>query len=99
MRKRARTRQADRLQIDVERAAAGNPALMTSELRVTLADHVDVSRGDLIARADAPASVADQFEATVVWMGEQPMLRCRTYLMKIGTRTVAATIGRLAGRS
>jgi bifunctional enzyme CysN/CysC len=58
---------------------------------LTLADEIDVSRGDLIARADAPASVADQFEATVIWMGEEPMLGGRSYLMQIGARTATAT--------
>ena len=56
------------------------------------------SRGDLIVAADAPAEVADQFEATIVWMGEQPMLRGRTYAMKIGAKTVAATIAPLKYR-
>jgi bifunctional enzyme CysN/CysC len=36
--------------------------------------------------------VADAFEATLVWMHEDPMLQGRAYLMKIGTRTVAATV-------
>jgi bifunctional enzyme CysN/CysC len=59
---------------------------------LTLADEVDISRGDVISAADAPAEVADQFEATVVWMNDQPMLRGRNYLMKIGTKTVTATV-------
>ena len=41
---------------------------------LTLADEIDVSRGDVIAAADAPPRVADQFEATIVWMDEEPML-------------------------
>jgi bifunctional enzyme CysN/CysC len=36
--------------------------------------------------------VADQFEATLIWMHEQPMLAGRQYLMKIGTRMVNATL-------
>jgi bifunctional enzyme CysN/CysC len=59
---------------------------------VTLADEVDVSRGDILTLADSPVEVADQFEATVIWMHEQPMLPGRSYLLKIGTRTVQATI-------
>jgi bifunctional enzyme CysN/CysC len=70
-------------------AAAGH------SVTVTLTDEVDVSRGDVLALADAPASVADQFEATVVWMHEQPMLPGRSYLLKLGTQTVAATIAPL----
>ena len=57
-----------------------------------LRDEVDASRGDVIARADAPAEVADQFEVTVVWMNEQPLLRGRSYLMKVGAKTTNVTI-------
>jgi bifunctional enzyme CysN/CysC len=60
-----------------------------------LSDEVDVSRGDVLAAADSPPAVADQFEATVVWMHEQAMLQGRSYLMKIGTRTVGATVAPL----
>ncbi len=59
---------------------------------VTLEDEVDISRGDVISAADAPAEVADQFECTIVWMAEEPMLPGRAYLLKLGTRTVNATI-------
>jgi len=59
---------------------------------VTLTDEVDVSRGDVLAHLDSPPAVADQFEATVVWMHERPMLQGRSYLMKIGAQTVTATI-------
>jgi bifunctional enzyme CysN/CysC len=72
---------------DLEQASVGQ------SITLTLADEVDVSRGDLIVKADAPAEVANQFEATVVWMHEAALLRGRTYLMKIGTKTVTATIG------
>jgi bifunctional enzyme CysN/CysC len=67
-------------------------ALAGQSVTLTMTDEVDVSRGDVICAADAPADVADQFEATIVWMHEQPMLRGRSYLMKIGARTVTATI-------
>ena len=49
----------------------------------------------MLVAADAPPDVADQFEATVVWMNEQPMLPGRSYLLKIGTQTVAATVAPL----
>jgi bifunctional enzyme CysN/CysC len=42
----------------------------------------------VLAAADDPPAVADQMEAHIVWMGEHEMLPGRTYLMKIGTRTV-----------
>jgi bifunctional enzyme CysN/CysC len=71
---------------DVDEAVAGQ------SVTLTLADELDVSRGDVIAHADAPPQVADQFEATLVWMAEQPMLPGRSYLMKVGTKTVTATV-------
>jgi bifunctional enzyme CysN/CysC len=74
---------------DLAEAVAGQ------SITLTLADEIDVSRGDLISAADASAEVADQFEATVVWMSDQPMLRGRNYLMKIGTKTVTATVAPL----
>jgi bifunctional enzyme CysN/CysC len=58
-------------------------------------DEIDISRGDVISAADSPAEVAHQFEATVVWMSDQPMLRGRNYLMKIGAKTVTATVAPL----
>jgi bifunctional enzyme CysN/CysC len=73
---------------DLDDAVAGQ------SVTLTLADDIDISRGDVIAAADDPPGVADQFEAHVVWMGEHEMLPGRPYLLKIGTRTVGATIGR-----
>jgi bifunctional enzyme CysN/CysC len=67
-------------------------AVAGQAVTLTLADEIDVSRGDVIAAADAPAPVGDQFEATVVWMADEPLLRGRTYLMRVGTRSVTATI-------
>jgi bifunctional enzyme CysN/CysC len=67
-------------------------AVANQSVTLTLTDEVDVSRGDVLSAVDAPAEVADQFEATIVWMSDQPMLRGRDYLMKIGTRTVTATV-------
>jgi len=59
---------------------------------LTLADEIDISRGDVIAQVATPAPVADQFDATVVWMSDEPMLTGRPYLFKCATRTVTATI-------
>ena len=67
-------------------------AVANQSVTLTLTDEVDISRGDVIARIEAPAPSADQFEATIVWMSDQPMLPGRNYLMKIGTKTVTATV-------
>jgi bifunctional enzyme CysN/CysC len=70
-------------------------AFAGQSVTLTLGDEIDASRGDVIAGVDAPPETADSFEATIVWMDEKPMLRGRTYLMRIGTRTVGATIAPL----
>jgi bifunctional enzyme CysN/CysC len=67
-------------------------AVAGQSITLTLNDEIDISRGDLISSAGAPAEVADQFEATLVWMSEEPMLPGRQYLLKIGTNTVNATV-------
>ena len=54
------------------RTATSTQAVAGQSVTLTLADEVDCSRGDVIAAADAPPEVADQFEATIVWMAEEP---------------------------
>jgi bifunctional enzyme CysN/CysC len=71
---------------DLERAVAGQ------SVTITLTDEVDVSRGDVLAVASDPPQVSDQFEATLVWMDDEHMLPGRPYLLKIGARTVGASI-------
>jgi bifunctional enzyme CysN/CysC len=71
---------------DLECAVAGQ------SVTLMLDQQIDISRGDLIASSDSLPQVADQFEATIVWMHEEPMLQGRAYLMKLGTRTVSATV-------
>ncbi|MCW0183059.1 MAG: sulfate adenylyltransferase subunit CysN [Zavarzinia sp.] len=67
-------------------------AVAGQSITLTLADEIDISRGDVISRTDAPAHVADQFEATLVWMSDAPMLPGRPYLLKIGATTVSASV-------
>jgi bifunctional enzyme CysN/CysC len=67
-------------------------AVSGQAITLTLTDEVDASRGDMISAATSPAEVADQFETTLVWMSEEAMLPGRPYLLKIGTRTLNATI-------
>ncbi|MEI7688359.1 MAG: adenylyl-sulfate kinase, partial [Planctomycetota bacterium] len=74
---------------DLDEAVAGQ------SITLTLETEIDVSRGDVIASRETPPETAQQFEATIVWMHEEPMLQGRTYLMKIGTRTASATISPL----
>ncbi|MGH8809924.1 MAG: adenylyl-sulfate kinase, partial [Noviherbaspirillum sp.] len=66
-------------------------AVSGQSVTLTLDDEIDISRGDVLATVDALPGVADQFEATLVWMSDEPMLPGRPYLLKLGTRTVTAT--------
>jgi bifunctional enzyme CysN/CysC len=61
-------------------------------IALTFAADVDCSRGDLIAAPDPAPQVADAFEADLIWMAEEPLLPGRQYLLKLGTRTVPATV-------
>ena len=74
---------------DLDRAVAGQ------SVTVTLTDEIDISRGEVIASVKEPPGVGEQFEATIVWMAEEPMLRGRNYLMRVGTSVVGATIAPL----
>ncbi|HTG39447.1 sulfate adenylyltransferase subunit CysN [Sphingomonas sp.] len=67
-------------------------AVAGQSVMLTLADEIDCSRGDVLAAAEQPPQGADQFQAMVVWMDGEAMLPGRAYWMKIGTRTVSATV-------
>jgi bifunctional enzyme CysN/CysC len=71
---------------DITKAQAGQ------SVTLTLADEIDVSRGDVLAAPVSRPSVADQFEATVVALHESSVLPGRSYLMKIGTQLATATV-------
>ncbi|MBS1838817.1 MAG: adenylyl-sulfate kinase, partial [Actinobacteria bacterium] len=71
---------------DLDEAVAGQ------SVTVTLADEIDVSRGDVLVAAGAPCKVADRFRADVVWMDDAEMLPGRSYLLKVGATTAQATL-------
>ncbi|WP_114954844.1 sulfate adenylyltransferase subunit CysN [Sphingosinicella terrae] len=71
---------------DLDEADAGQ------SITVTLADEIDCSRGSVLVAADDPPQVADQFEATLVWMSDEEMLAGRSYLLKLATQTVNARV-------
>ena len=77
---------------DVEQVAAGEA------VTVTLADEIDISRGDVMVAAggDHPPQVLDAFEADVVWMSDQQLLTGRQYDIKLATQTVGASVESLA---
>jgi bifunctional enzyme CysN/CysC len=65
---------------------------------LTLEDEIDLSRGDLLVRPEMPAEFADQFAAHLVWMKDEPLVPGRSYWLKLGTRTVSATVTALKHR-
>jgi bifunctional enzyme CysN/CysC len=71
---------------EIDEATAG------LSVTLTLADEIDISRGDILAAPNSPPGVSDQFEATLVWMNEAPLLPGRPYLLKIGAKTVSASV-------
>jgi bifunctional enzyme CysN/CysC len=71
---------------DLTEAVAGQ------SVTLTLTDEIDCSRGDVLATAEDAPEVADQFEATIVWMDDEPLLPGRSYWLKIGTQMVSAHV-------
>ncbi len=76
----------------LDRAFAG------AAITLTLESEVDIARGDLLADPCAPPEFVDQFAAHVIWLSEHPLVPGRSYLLKIGTRTVPATVTALKHR-
>ncbi|HTV38437.1 MAG TPA: sulfate adenylyltransferase subunit CysN [Xanthobacteraceae bacterium] len=59
---------------------------------ITLADELDIGRGDVLAAAKSRPEVSDQFAAHVIWMSDEPLLPGRSYLGRIGTKTVPLSV-------
>ena len=78
----------------------GDLAEASAPLSVTLVldRELDISRGDLIVRSDAPAQLANRVTASLVWMDRRPLDPNRRFLMKHASRTVPATVGSLDHR-
>jgi bifunctional enzyme CysN/CysC len=74
---------------DLPVAAAGQAVTLT------LAEEIDISRGDLICAAKDPAALSDQLAAHILWMSDDALLPGRQYYLKSATRTVSATVTEL----
>ncbi|AAW76650.1 ATP sulfurylase; adenylylsulfate kinase [Xanthomonas oryzae pv. oryzae KACC 10331] len=74
---------------EVDSARAGQAVTLT------LRNEIDISRGDIIAAVDDPPEVADQFAGHLLWMDDAALLPGRPYWLKIGTRTVTASISEI----
>ena len=62
-------------------------------ITITFSDEIDCSRGQVLSAAKAPLEVADQFETTIIWMSDDPLIPGRSYYLKIGALEVSATLG------
>ena len=86
----------------VERIVTGDGDLEQAEpgqaVTITLDVDIDVSRGDVLAAADRPAGVADQFEAHIVWMNDRELMPGRPYGIKLGARSAVTTITNIKHR-
>ena len=70
----------------LESASAGK------SITLLLEEYVDISRGDMLASAEAPASLLKNFSADVCWLSEEPLDLGRKYWLKHTTRQVAAKV-------
>jgi bifunctional enzyme CysN/CysC len=71
---------------DLQEAVAGQ------SVTLTLADALDCGRGDVLAAAEDSPEIADQFEATLVWMADEELLPGRPYWLKLATQLATATV-------
>ena len=77
---------------DLESAHAGQ------SVTLTLAEEVDVSRGDLISAGDSRPQTANAFDATLVWLNEKPSELNRRYRLKHAAREESAEVKELQSR-
>jgi bifunctional enzyme CysN/CysC len=76
----------------IDRAQPGDAVTLT------FADEIDVTRGDLLTSPKSRAQFADQFAAHLIWMKDAPLVPGRSYWLKLGARTVPATVTSLKHR-
>ncbi len=67
-------------------------AYAPQSVTLVLEDELDISRGDMLVSAAAPATVTSRFAASLVWMEEQPLATARRYLLKHTSRIVPAQV-------
>ncbi|MGD0730174.1 MAG: sulfate adenylyltransferase subunit CysN [Terracidiphilus sp.] len=79
----------------------GDLAEAYAPLSVTLVlnQELDISRGDLIVSAQAPATVAKTVKAALVWMDQRPLRLHRRYLLKHTSQTAPAFVSSLDHRT
>ena len=73
-------------------------AYAPQSVTLTLADEIDISRGDMFVKSEAKPQVSKEFEAMLCWLSESPLDLNRKYIIKHTTRVVKCAISRLAYR-
>lgn len=59
---------------------------------LSLVEEIDISRGDVLTLANSPLSSSDQFEATLIWLDQDPGLPGRSYELMLSTQQASASI-------
>ena len=62
-------------------------------ITIKFSDEIDCSRGQVLSAAKSPLELADQFETTIIWMNDDPLIPGRSYYLKVGASEVSATLG------
>ena len=65
---------------------------------LTLAEEIDVSRGDMLCSPVSPAKVGDRLTAQILWLVREPLVIGKSYLLKIGSRITPASISSVDAR-
>ena len=75
-----------------------NDAIAPQSVTLTIEDHLDISRGDMLVKTLEVPRVGKEFEAMLCWLSEQSLDPRRKYLVKHTTRTVKALVSRIEYR-
>lgn len=70
-------------------------AIAGQAITITLNEEFDISRGNILCSPKLRATFADQFDAQIVWMSEESLFAGRSYVLKLATQTVNATISKI----
>jgi sulfate adenylyltransferase subunit 1 len=70
-------------------------AVVGQSVTILLNEHLDISRGDMLAGAGQPATLLKNVVADVCWMSDEPLDMRRKYWIKHGTRQTAARVNRV----
>jgi len=88
----ALTRRTARVEALITHDGALAAAEAGDAVTITLDSEIDIGRGDILVKPEAPPEVSDQFAAHLLWMAEEPLFPGRSYLALIGTQTVPISV-------